>query len=102
MIWCCKLLANLGFAQTEPTVIYIDSQSAFRLARNPEFHVHTKHIDIKYHYTREQILLQSIRLWYVSTHDQIVDILTKPLTPDQFRRLRASMLTDVYPSHSET
>lgn len=102
VIWCRRLLADLGFAQTAPTVIYTDSQSALRLAMNPEFHAHTKHIDIKYHYTREQILLQSIRLQYVNTHEQLADILTKPLTPDQFRRLRASLLTDDSPSPSET
>ena len=103
VIWCrTRLLADLGFAQTAPTVIYTDSQSALRLAMNPEFHAHTKHIDIKYHYTREQILLQSIRLQYVNTHEQLADILTKPLTPDQFRRLRASLLTDDSPSPSET
>ena len=102
VIWCRRLLADLGFAQTEPTVIYTDSQSALRLAMNPEFHAHTKHIDIKYHYTREQILLQSIQLQYVNTYAQLADILMKPLTPEQFRRLRASMLTDVSPSLSET
>lgn len=102
VVWCRRLLAELGFTQTEPTVIYTDSQSALRLAMNPEFHAHTKYIDIKYHYTREQILLQSIRLQYVNTQVQLADILTKPLTPDQFRRLRDSLLTDASHSPSET
>ena len=102
VIWCRRLLADLGFAQTEPTVIYTDSQSALRLAMNHEFRAHTKHIDIKYHYTREQILLQSIRLQYVNTHAQLADILTKQLTPDQFHKLRANLLTDDSPSPSET
>ena len=82
VIWCRRLLADLGFPQTAPTVIYTDSQSALRLAMNPEYHAQTKHIDIKYHYTREQILLQSIQLQYVNMHAQIADILTKPLTPE--------------------
>ena len=95
VIWCRRLLADLGFPQTSPMVIFTDSQSALRLAMNTEFHAQTKHIDIKYHYTREQILLRSIQLQYVNTHVQLVDILTKPLTPDQFRRLRDSLLTGV-------
>ena len=41
VIWCRRLLADLGCAQTKPTVIYTDSQSALRLAMNPEFHAHT-------------------------------------------------------------
>jgi len=102
VIWCRRLLADLGFTQTSPTVIYTDSQSALRLAMNPEFHAQTKHIDIKYHYTREQILLQSIQLQYINTHVQLADILTKPLTPEQFRRLRDSLLTGVSSSPLET
>lgn len=74
------------------------SQSTLRLAMNLEFHANTKHIDIKYHYTREQILLQSIRLRLINTHDQIADILTEPLSPYQFRRLHA---TNFHPSSSE-
>ena len=78
VIWCRRLLADLGCAQIEPTIIYTNSQSALRLAMNPKLHAHTKHIDIKYHYTKERILLQSIRLHYVKTNDQIGDILMKP------------------------
>ena len=69
---------------------------------NPEYHAQTKHIDIKYHYTREQILLQSIQLQYVNMHAQIADILTKPLTPEQFRKLRDTMLTGDSSSPLET
>jgi hypothetical protein len=55
VIWCRRLLANLGCAQIEPIVIYTITQSTLRLPMNPKLHAHTKHID-----TKEQILLQSI------------------------------------------
>jgi len=29
--------------------LYIDSQSAIQLAKNPTFHLRTKHIQLKYH-----------------------------------------------------
>jgi hypothetical protein len=49
VIWCRHLLAAIGEAQSGPTIIYSDSQSAMRLAVNLEFYANTKHIDIKYH-----------------------------------------------------
>jgi hypothetical protein len=82
VIWCRRLLAAVGEIQPGPTIVHSDSQSAMRLAINPEFHANTKHIDIKYHYTREEIVLHSIRLQYIHTTAQIADLLTKPLTPD--------------------
>ena len=78
--------------QRGPTCLYSDSQSAIRLTLNPEFHNKTKHIDIKYHFTREQVELFSIILKYIQTNDQVADLLTKALSPDRFKRLR-SMLT---------
>ena len=35
-----------------PETLYIDSQSAIQLAKNPGHHHRTKHIDIQYYYVR--------------------------------------------------
>lgn len=59
-----------------------------RLAINPEFHSRTKHVDVKFHFLREQVVLCLINIQYLPTHQQIADIMTKALTPDQFQRLR--------------
>ena len=32
-----------------------DNQGAIALTKNPEFHKHTKHIDIRYHFVREKV-----------------------------------------------
>ena len=87
VIWCRDLLSPIGEIQSRPTVMYCDSQSTMRLALNPEFHANTKHIDIKFHYTRKEIIRQSIHLKYINIVKQRVDILTKAITPYQFRKL---------------
>ena len=88
VIWLRRLLASIGIPQTKPTTIYTDSQSAMRLAINPEFHSRTKHVDVKFHFLREQVVLRSIDIQFIPTQQQIADIMTKALTPNQFRRLR--------------
>ncbi len=69
-----------------PTIIYADNQGAIKLANNPIFQKRTKHIAVKYHYTRDLISKGAIKLEYRPTSEMIADGLTKPLGPGQFKR----------------
>lgn len=71
--------------------LYEDNQSAIRVSKNPEFHKRLKHVDIKYHFIREKIKENIIDVTYISTNDQIADILTKPLGKSKFNKLRELM-----------
>eukprot|EP00873_Tetraselmis_striata_P006837 jgi/Tetstr1/427101/TSEL_017304.t1 len=51
-----ELLRELCCAQSEATVIFEDNQSCIALTRNPMTHGRSKHIAIKYHFTREKVL----------------------------------------------
>ncbi len=51
-------------------------------------HLKTKHIPIKYHFVREQVLGKIIKLDYIGTKDQVADIFTKPLPKEAFEYLR--------------
>jgi hypothetical protein len=78
IVWARKFLAEIGFPQTA-TDIYVDNTSAIRLAHNPEFHQRSKHIDVRFHFTRSLIANDEIQVSYVPTTEQAADILTKPL-----------------------
>jgi hypothetical protein len=65
---------------TENTgIIYTDSQSAMALANNPVQHNRTKHIDIQYHFVRQNVLDGRTQLLYHPTESLVADGLTKPL-----------------------
>jgi hypothetical protein len=64
----------------ESVPLYIDSNSALKLTRNPEFHSKSKHIDVKHHFIREKAESKEIDTQRVNTKDNLADILTKPLT----------------------
>jgi hypothetical protein len=50
-------------------------------------HSKTKHIPIKYHFLREQVAEKNIRVEYVGTKEQVVDIFTKTLPWESFEYL---------------
>jgi hypothetical protein len=65
-----------------------DNESAIRMADNPVEHIHTKHIDIRYHFLRDHQQKGDTEIAYVSTQNQLVDIFTKPLDEKTFSKLR--------------
>jgi hypothetical protein len=59
-----------------------------KLLENPVFHDRLKHIKIKYHYIRDMVQRRALRLQYVTTEEQVVDVLTKPLSRTKFEHFR--------------
>lgn len=64
-VWLRRLLDDIGHQCDTATILNIDNQSAIRLAKNPEFHERTKHIDVRYHHIREMITNNEIQVAYV-------------------------------------
>jgi hypothetical protein len=55
-LWIKSFINNLNIGIHFDTVpIHVDNESAIKLAKNPEFHNRSKHIDIKYHFLREHV-----------------------------------------------
>ncbi|CAI7745644.1 unnamed protein product [Closterium sp. NIES-53] len=55
IVWQRRLLAELGEEQQGPTPIYCDSHGAIALAKNPVLHGLTKHMRVKWHWTRSMV-----------------------------------------------
>ncbi len=81
------MLDQLGLSQGQPIDLLLlgDNQSSLALAKNPEFHARTKHIDVMYHFVREQVEHHKIRLVYCPTADMLADGFTKPLNRQHFQ-----------------
>ena len=83
-VWLRKLLAGLSGQSLEPIVIHCDNQSCVKMSINPVQHNKTKHVEMKYHYVREMVQRHAMQLRYIPTNEQIVDVLTKPLSQGKF------------------
>ena len=87
-IWMRELNSDLGNQQSQPTLILEDNQSAIAMARNPQYHGRSKHINIKFHFVREQVSNGKVCLKYCPTEDMLADMLTKAVGPEKLNRLR--------------
>ncbi|CAI7897034.1 unnamed protein product [Closterium sp. NIES-54] len=90
-----RLCEDLGFRQQEPTVIFVDNQSAIALATGEQMSQRIKHMDVGYHWTRKAVRDGVVRPEYCPTAHQAADYLTKPLTAKQ--HLTCSILCGLQP-----
>nr|GEU37233.1 retrovirus-related Pol polyprotein from transposon TNT 1-94 [Tanacetum cinerariifolium] len=56
------------------------SKSAIALCCNNVQHSRSKHIDIKFHFIKEQVENEVVKLYFVNTRYQLANIFTKPLS----------------------
>nr|GFA46800.1 hypothetical protein [Tanacetum cinerariifolium] len=75
---------GLGF-NTIP--MYCDNKSAIALCCNNVQHSRSKHIDIRYHFIKEQVENGVIKLYFVNTEYQLADLFTKALSRDRIEFL---------------
>jgi hypothetical protein len=90
-IWLRKLISDLFDQIPKSTIIYCDNQSCIRLSKQPVFPERSKHIEIKYYFIQDKVQEGEVKLKYIPTDEQTVDILTKPLSRIKFAYFREKM-----------
>jgi hypothetical protein len=75
----------------EATTILCDNQSCIKMTENHVFHDRSKHIEIHYHYIHDMVQRGALKLHYVSMDEQVVDVLTKPLSRVKFEHFRYNL-----------
>eukprot|EP00253_Pinus_taeda_P034766 PITA_34766 len=91
VLWMKKTFQYLQVKFDEPIPIFFDNTNAISISKNHVMHSKMKHISIKYHFIREQVSENNIKLEYVGTKEKITDIFTKPLPHEAFEYLRQKL-----------
>jgi hypothetical protein len=86
-VWLGRLIDELFDREAEVPTLLVDNKAAIQLCKNLVFHDRSKHIELKYHYIREQ-LEKGRTVEYIGTSDQLADIFTKSLGRVKFQELR--------------
>ncbi|KAJ9542807.1 hypothetical protein OSB04_029313 [Centaurea solstitialis] len=86
VLWMKTQLLDYGY-KLKRVPIYCDSESAIAITSNPVQHSKTKHIDIRYHFIKDNVEKGNIEMFFVQTDYQLADLFTKPLDEKRFNFL---------------
>jgi hypothetical protein len=95
-IWLRNLHSDIGVKIIDRIVLYEDNQAAISITKNSQFHGRTKHIDIKYHFIRQQVEDGIFELNYCPTGNMPADILTKGICREKFIKFRKILGVNIY------
>ena len=74
LLWMKQTLQDVQVFYDQSIPIIFDNTNAISMSKNLIFHSKTKHILIKYHFLREQVANQIMKLEYIPIKEQVVDI----------------------------
>ncbi|KAL0352259.1 UNVERIFIED_CONTAM: Retrovirus-related Pol polyprotein from transposon TNT 1-94 [Sesamum calycinum] len=87
----CTIIKGVASTNRYGVPLYCDNLSAMQLAENPIFHARTKHVEAHYHFIREKILKEEIKLKHVRTGKQVADLFIKGLDGNKFEIFRQQL-----------
>jgi hypothetical protein len=95
-----NILSELHLEPTDPIPLFSDSKSAIQITKNPVFHERSKHVALKYHFSRHVQADGRMSVKFVSTDLQVADVLTKPVFGPKMTWARQQMgLVELGESH---
>ncbi|CAI7897519.1 unnamed protein product, partial [Closterium sp. NIES-54] len=81
LCWLTYLLTDLGEQPRSPPVLYVEIKAMIALCEEHRLEHRTKHIALRYFLARELQQRGQLRLAYVATQANTVDVFTKALPP---------------------
>ncbi|GJT31245.1 retrovirus-related pol polyprotein from transposon TNT 1-94 [Tanacetum coccineum] len=89
-LWMKQALVDYDIILDDIHVLY-ENKGAIDLSKNLVLYSRTKHIEIPHHFLHDNVQKGIISIEKVSSEDNIVDILTKPLKLEPFNLLRLGL-----------
>ncbi|GKD79473.1 hypothetical protein Tco_1342094 [Tanacetum coccineum] len=86
ILWMQTQLTDYFF-HFDKILMYCDSKATIAISCNLVQHPRTKHIDVRYHFIKEQVERGIVELFFVETEYQLADLFTKTLSKDRFKYL---------------
>ena len=86
-----QTLQDIQVKYDDPISVFCENTSSINISKNLVMHSKTKHILIKFHFSREHVIEKNIKLEYIGTKEQIVGIFTKILPRETFEYLRQKL-----------
>lgn len=86
VLWLQNMLAELKCNEiivSVPTEVFCDNQAAIQWVKNTKSSTKTRHVNLKFHFVRDEIENKRISVAYINTERMVADYLTKAVTKDK-------------------
>ena len=89
-VWLRRLVSGMKIidGMGDPTTMLVDNTAAKALSNSSAVNRRNKHIDVRFHYTRQVIEDGILKPRYCPTEDMVADMLTKPLGRVKLQKFR--------------
>ena len=77
--WLRNLYDELGYTQRNPIIIKGDNEGSIAMTRNPQFHKRAKHVAVQWHWVRDLVEQDVLKIESCRDPEQTADVLTKAL-----------------------
>nr|GEW98945.1 Gag-Pol polyprotein [Tanacetum cinerariifolium] len=98
VLWLRTQLIDYGF-HFDKIPMYCDSKAAIAISCNLVQYFCTKHINVRYHFIKEQVEKGIVELFFVGTEYQLADLFNKALLEDSFKYLFRRLV--IYANNSQ-
>lgn len=96
-LWLKIILEDLKVRWKALIKLYCDNKSTINIARNPVQHDRTKHVEVDRQFVKEKLDGGLIRTPFMSTGNQLADLLTKGLLGVVFQKIISKLgMKDIY------
>jgi hypothetical protein len=89
---CDVLLGQDKYKARMYSKVFEDNNGALQLARAPRITPRTKHYGVKYHFFREAVASNEVKLYKIESSKQLADIFTKGLVQSTFEEIRRLLM----------
>ena len=80
------LLSGMGVQIKIPIVVRCDNIGAIFMAENSSSGVRTRHIDTRYHFVREHVVDEFIKIIFVKSNENVADMFTKNIGKEIYEK----------------
>ena len=91
VLWMTNFLGELNVAYNTPD-IFTDNQASMEWSKNAGQHQRTKHVALKYFFVRDIVRDRVVKIRYISTKENVADILTKSPSKQIFSYLQPRLM----------
>ena len=84
LFWLRRLLTEIGIAPSSEMNLFCDNKAAMDISHNPVQHDRIKHVEVDWHFIKQNLDEKIILFAFIKSEDQLADILTKVVSTKIF------------------